>query len=206
MSEENVSVVEGPRWLKVDDLAVETGIPSNTVRRYLKLFDGFFVSRGDRPRRYQDSALPILVDIQQAYSEGKGTTEVQDLLAEKYPCILDAVVEHTELVDLHDVQAAIMGRLDQYVHEMDTQFIDLNQRLEGQDTEIQKHREISRQQDSLIREQAKLIQKQQDTINALMKDVSKVKGDVEDLHRPFWRRIHARFLSRHETTTHPDES
>jgi DNA-binding transcriptional MerR regulator len=61
----------------IAELAEEAGVPENTARRYVRLFDEFFGARQfGRTRRYPREAAALLAQIAGFYRQGLGTEEV----------------------------------------------------------------------------------------------------------------------------------
>lgn len=85
-------------WLDVPQLAKETGIPATTIHRYLNSFKQFFTYKGGkRSRRYNSSAIAVLLRIKDLYSKGFGTVEVEKKLSKEFPALLSNEEAETEL-------------------------------------------------------------------------------------------------------------
>lgn len=82
-------------WLDVMQLAKQTNLPDTTVRRYLQKFNQFFTYKGGkRSRRYESSAIRVLLRIKALYAEGFETAEVAKTLNNEFPVVIDG--EETE--------------------------------------------------------------------------------------------------------------
>lgn len=82
-------------WLDVMQLAKQTNLPDTTVRRYLQKFNQFFTYKGGkRSRRYESSAIRVLLRIKGLYAEGFETAEVTKVLSDEFPVVIDG--EETE--------------------------------------------------------------------------------------------------------------
>lgn len=87
-------------WLDVMQLAEQTNLPDTTVRRYLQKFNQFFTYKGGkRSRRYESSAIMVLLRIKALYAEGFESAEVSKTLLNEFPVVVDG--EQTE-VDLNN--------------------------------------------------------------------------------------------------------
>ncbi|WKA56815.1 MerR family transcriptional regulator [Planococcus shixiaomingii] len=84
-------------WLDVPQLAKETKIPPTTIHRYITTFNQFFIYKGGkRSRRYEISAIAVLLRIKELYSKGFGTEEVEKQLAKEFPVLLTNEQTETE--------------------------------------------------------------------------------------------------------------
>ena len=82
-------------WLYVMQLAVQTNLPDTSVRRYLQKFNQFFAYKGGkRSRRYESSAIRVLLRIKSLYAEGFESAEVTKTLLNEFPVLADG--EQTE--------------------------------------------------------------------------------------------------------------
>lgn len=91
-----VVIVE--EWLDVPQLAKETKIPATTIHRYLSSFKQFFTFKGGkRSRRYESSAITVLLRIKDLYSKGFGSEEVEKKLSKEFPVLLNNEQVETEL-------------------------------------------------------------------------------------------------------------
>lgn len=76
-------------WLDVMQLAEQTNLPDSTVRRYLMKFNEFFSYKGGkRSRRYESSAIRVLLRIKALYAEGFESSEVAKTLIEEFPVVV----------------------------------------------------------------------------------------------------------------------
>lgn len=82
-------------WLDVPQLAEQTNLPDSSVRRYLTKFKQFFAYKGGkRSKRYESSAIRVLLRIKALYDEGFETAEVTNTLVNEFPVVVDG--EQTE--------------------------------------------------------------------------------------------------------------
>ncbi|SFD03406.1 Protein of unknown function [Bacillus sp. OV322] len=88
-------------WFSIIELAEKTNIPDTTVRRYISKFPNFFTHKGgSRSRRYEDTAVQVLVRIKNLFDEGYETDQVDSKLRNEFAVIIDDnnVVENDERV------------------------------------------------------------------------------------------------------------
>ena len=79
------------KWLSINELAKQTGIPDTTVRRYIAKHSDFFKSKGGtRSKRYEATAVSLLLEIKKLYDEGMETEQVFVAVRGKYPLIQDS--------------------------------------------------------------------------------------------------------------------
>lgn len=77
-------------WLDVPQLVEQTNLPDSSVRRYLTKFKQFFTYKGGkRSRRYESSAIRVLLRIKALYDEGFETAEVTNTLVNEFPVVVD---------------------------------------------------------------------------------------------------------------------
>ena len=77
-------------WLTINELADKTGIPDSTIRRYIAKFSDFFVVKGgSRSKRYEDTAIKILLRIKDLYDKGLETDQTHNTLLKEFPRIVD---------------------------------------------------------------------------------------------------------------------
>jgi len=79
--------------MTVLEVAEETGLPVETVRRYLNQFSEFCPSRKEGRRKlYDDDVRMTVMMIRQCYDYGRGIAEIRDVLAQKVSPTLDAEI------------------------------------------------------------------------------------------------------------------
>lgn len=83
-------------WLNIQELADQTNIPDTTIRRYISKFSTFFIFKGGaRSRRYEDTAVKVLIRIKQLYDNGHESEEVDNTLRKEFAVIIDGDKEET---------------------------------------------------------------------------------------------------------------
>lgn len=83
-------VVVVTEWLNIQELADQTNIPDTTIRRYISKFGAFFIFKGGaRSRRYEDTAVKVLIRIKQLYDNGHESEEVDNTLRKEFAVIID---------------------------------------------------------------------------------------------------------------------
>lgn len=88
-------------WLTINELSDKTGIADSTIRRYVAKFSDFFVVKGGaRSKRYEETAIKILIRIKELYEKGLETEQVYKNLEKDFPLVLDgdAPEEQTTLL------------------------------------------------------------------------------------------------------------
>lgn len=86
-------------WLNINELSEQTLIPDTTVRRYIQKFPDFFTYKGgSRSRRYESSGIKVLKRIKNLYDQGYETDQVDEVLRQEFPVIVDGdtVADNTE--------------------------------------------------------------------------------------------------------------
>lgn len=82
------------------ELAEKTNIPDTTIRRYIAKFPDFFqVKGGSRSRRYEDTAIKVLVRIKNLFDNGYETDQVDAKLRHEFPMVVDG--DKTEEPESH---------------------------------------------------------------------------------------------------------
>lgn len=85
--------------LKVADLADMSGIPESSVRRYLKQFSEFVVSKEvGRANAYPPETVTLLVRIAELYKDSKSTPEILDILRFEVPINLPDCAAESSLL------------------------------------------------------------------------------------------------------------
>lgn len=81
-------------WLNIQELAYQTNIPDTTIRRYISKFSTFFIHKGGaRSRRYEDTAVKVLIRIKQLYDDGHESEEVDNTLRSEFSVVIDGDTE-----------------------------------------------------------------------------------------------------------------
>lgn len=77
-------------WYSVKELAEKTNIPDTTIRRYIDKFNDFFIFKGgSRSRRYEDTAIKILIRIKTLFDGGYESEQVHEVLQKEFPMVVD---------------------------------------------------------------------------------------------------------------------
>lgn len=77
-------------WYSINELAEKTNIPDTTVRRYISKFPDFFLHKGGtRSRRYEETAVKVLVRIKNLYDIGYETEQVDEVLRKEFAMVID---------------------------------------------------------------------------------------------------------------------
>lgn len=84
-------------WYTITELAEKTSIPDTTIRRYIAKFNDFFVFKGgSRSRRYEETAIKILVRIKNLFDSGYETEQVDATLRNEFAMVVDGDKEEKE--------------------------------------------------------------------------------------------------------------
>ena len=76
--------------LTITRLSELSGIPNSTCRRYLNVFEAFFLLKGgSRLKRYEPHSVEILKRIKHLYDEGRDTQEIYYILQGEFPMVID---------------------------------------------------------------------------------------------------------------------
>lgn len=76
--------------LTIYELAEVTEIPDTTCRRYIAKFKQFFIhTGGTRSRRYDSSAVNVLLRIKSLYDGGFESEEVAAVLGKEFPLVIE---------------------------------------------------------------------------------------------------------------------
>jgi DNA-binding transcriptional MerR regulator len=86
-------------WLNISELAERTHIPETSIRRYITKFPDFFISKGGtRSRRYENSAVKILLRIKTLFDSGYESEEVSLTLRKEFPRLMEGDHQKKESV------------------------------------------------------------------------------------------------------------
>ncbi len=78
------------QWYTVGELAEKTGIAEPTLRRYITKFHPYFISKGgNRAKKYEAAAIPILGRIKALYDAGYETTGLAEVIRREFPVIIN---------------------------------------------------------------------------------------------------------------------
>ncbi|MDP4086807.1 MAG: hypothetical protein Q8934_19765 [Bacillota bacterium] len=78
-------------YLTITEIAEQTDIPRSTCSRYLAAFDAFFaVKGGSRLKKYESSAVNVLLRIKHLYDDGLETHEIFDTLKNEFPIVVNS--------------------------------------------------------------------------------------------------------------------
>lgn len=154
------------KWLTVADIAKETNIPDSTCRRYLAKFSEFFLSKGgSRGKKYDSSAVKILIRIQNLYADGYETEDIDRILRQEFPMVVNGDDKQDEEVttvtptlatseDIADIKAALeeQKRFNQLLLErLEQQQKYIEERLERRDQILlQSIRELQQQKQAML--------------------------------------------------------
>ena len=122
------------KWMTITEIAKETGIPDSTCRRYLTQFSDFFVLKGgSRQKKYEDKAVPVLLRIQQLFSEGLIKEEIEKTLSTEFPLVVE-IDEEKERVSSPQVPTLPTA---EYIEQMVGQIVE--KRVKEENTRVMKY-------------------------------------------------------------------
>ncbi|CDO05229.1 hypothetical protein BN988_03819 [Oceanobacillus picturae] len=78
------------KWLSISELSELTKIPETTIRRYVSKFRDYFRydTRG-RTKKYHPDTITILKKIAALYNEDYQAPEIDDILAQQFPFVVE---------------------------------------------------------------------------------------------------------------------
>jgi DNA-binding transcriptional MerR regulator len=77
-------------WYTIKELAEQTNIPDTSIRRYIDKFHDFFTFKGgSRSRRYEETAIKILIRIKNLFDNGYESEQVDATLRNEFPMVVD---------------------------------------------------------------------------------------------------------------------
>lgn len=78
------------KYHSISELEELTSVPDSTIRRYISKFSDFFIDKsGGRVKKYEETAIKVLIRIKNLFDNGYGTIEVYDILRNEFPMIVD---------------------------------------------------------------------------------------------------------------------
>jgi DNA-binding transcriptional MerR regulator len=132
-------VVEVREWLNIKELAERTNIADTTIRRYIDKFSDFFNYKGGvRSRRYDDSAIKVLVRIKQLFDDGYETNEADSILRKEFAVVIDDGRSEKEVNTPALVPAEEFEEMKKEINELKELNKLLVERLEKQEEERKK--------------------------------------------------------------------
>ncbi|MDJ0333562.1 MerR family transcriptional regulator [Planococcus sp. S3-L1] len=77
-------------WFSVIELAEKTGIAEPSLRRYITKFHPYFISKGgNRAKKYDASAINLLLRIKTLYNAGYETIGVLEIIRQEFPMTIN---------------------------------------------------------------------------------------------------------------------
>lgn len=100
-------------WLTISEIELKTGIPNQTLRRYIRLH-GHHLRTTKRHKSYMvaEESVSVLTQIRDRYANGATTEEVEDYLAAKGIPVTITVNDHGEQVNISASEALEYLRKD----------------------------------------------------------------------------------------------
>ncbi|HWR05212.1 MAG TPA: hypothetical protein VN419_14490 [Humidesulfovibrio sp.] len=133
--------------LALSDIAKLTGIPAPTARRYAALFKDFLSGRRlGRMTRYPEHAVVVFQRIGELYTEGRITSEIEDILRREFPRTIEVgpasepIALPAVVHDLPDNLAEVLSdALSEALSNSITHFSDALEKLAEQKTSLDTH-------------------------------------------------------------------
>jgi DNA-binding transcriptional MerR regulator len=144
-------------WLSIIELAEETNIPDTTIRRYISKFPDFFTYKGGtRSKRYEDTAIKVLVRIKNLFDEGYETDLVESELKNEFPLIIDGnrLTEKTTVKAVLATSADLLEIKEALIEQKEFNKL-LIEKLSNQDAYI---KESLEKRDRLLMESLRILQ------------------------------------------------
>ena len=184
------------RWT-VSEIAKETRIPENTVRRYTQVFEQFLTSRrSGRALVYDDQSVTTIRRISELYGSGHSTRDIEAKLAETIvPQYKADVVECDEelKIDLQQLPPQLPLQLMAMFNQFETlkeQMAATQTALEEKDSQIQNLNDTLQKMDQ---EQKIAVNELYQSINkrdeVLMQTVRTMMREQKERSRPWWKRL-----------------
>lgn len=180
------------KTLTISELAEKANIAESTVRRYLHNFRIFFNNLGGtRGKRYDESAVKVLVRIKNLFDQGFDTEKAISILSHEFTVVLDGENDEDkqEITDVptfatsEDVAEIKAALAEQKV---------FNQLLMEKLTEQDRYiKESMNKRDKLLLESLRAIQSEKLEIaeTAASEEMEKVKTGTPEKKRPFFLRL-----------------
>ena len=140
MSDDNM-VIE---WLRIADIAEQTGIPESTIRRYASLFDDYLEYRTiGRAKKYSAVMVEVFQQVANLYRDGFSTDEVKLVLEHDCPTSAEVATTTTteppqaNIPDVVKVTSLFMEYIknqDARLRDQEDRIVELEQRLKNFET------------------------------------------------------------------------
>ncbi|MBD8016802.1 MerR family transcriptional regulator [Planococcus wigleyi] len=117
-------------WYTIGELAEKTGIAEPTLRRYITKFHPYFTSKGgNRAKKYNATAIPLLVRIKALYDAGYETAGLADIIRREFPVI----IHDNKDSETKESQSAPVLATTEDVAELKKVLTEVNQKLAKQE-------------------------------------------------------------------------
>lgn len=164
-------------WLLVSEISEKTGIPENTVRRYVTMFSVFFHSKKfGRALKYSPEAVEVVMAISSHYNHKLTTDEIRERLREELPVIIDPedshhVITTTRTPEILQQMAENMVALVDTVNDLREQNKQLVAKVEGLEEQVKASGEM--------------------VVEVVREESEKVWGKVTEMQnkKPWWARL-----------------
>lgn len=139
----------GEEWITVMEAGEQTGIPTQTIRRYMNVHKRFLRIKKQYKSYYlHNDCIKVFMKIRDLYQKGKTQQEVEDILGyEGLPATIDMVDEDGERdsVGVGEVVAEIKASLDEqkeFNQELLKLFKEQQAKLDAQEVLMKKQQEF----------------------------------------------------------------
>ncbi|MBD8016818.1 MerR family transcriptional regulator [Planococcus wigleyi] len=90
MNERRKVMISIQEWYSIAELAEKTRISEPSLRRYITKFHPYFMSKGgNRAKKYDSTAIDVLLRIKKLYDAGYETIGVADVIKHEFPVIIN---------------------------------------------------------------------------------------------------------------------
>lgn len=142
-------------YYSINELEEHTNIPGTTIRRYIQKFPNFFTSLGGaRSKRYEDTAVKVLVRIKSLYDDGLESDGVDKALRNEFPFTTDVVTDGDSVVNTPPSLATSedVAQIKESLRKNEELFKSLLKILDKQEKKLDKQEELIESQTLLITE------------------------------------------------------
>jgi DNA-binding transcriptional MerR regulator len=182
-------------WVYISDIAKELGIPQNTIRRYCDTFGEFLPSvKQGRSTKYKvPESREVLARIRSLYEEGYQTDDIQRLLQQDTPTVLDVTIDdhHAPTLSTTEVVRELLAQHNRMVQEvaagLHQEIDELRATLAAKDQAIEeaiKRAEVAEQRASAAEEKAEVAMGNAVTAKELGSELrDEIRGQIDSSNR-----------------------
>lgn len=188
-------MIKMKEWLTIAELAERTKVPEPSVRRYLKAFGDFFNHKGgSRGKRYEDTAVKVLIRIKQLFEDGYQTDAIDGFLRKEFPMIISddnmtdsenkaATPTLATVEDMEEIKQALAEQREFNKQQQEFNKV-LIQKLSEQESYIKES--LQKRDQKLIESMRQGLKEQQAVSEMIAASVQEKKKSTK---RSFWQRL-----------------